>query len=338
MIARLVLLAALAASAQTAGPTVTMLKERFVSSVEDADRAATLDLLAKTAPNSGQDVAALFDLFSRDATPAVRQAAMNSLALIPRDSPQLEPIFVNYLNQPEPEAQLFGVNGAFRLRARSALPQIWAIAKRRFTSPTASATAVLSERNAWWTQYEALSVLAQWEGKKTLSLLRSKADESPAVAGLLGRFFWSQTLPELGMWSRSDDAVARQKASEAARAPIPPADARATRDAMLALLKDPLNDEELRHQLALKIGACSDDAEAEALVAEHDRAADERARLLWAAAAFASRSDKVVPLLVRYARQSPDELSRRAALAQLADMLGPDEAKALLEDGKKPDK
>ncbi|MEK7384776.1 MAG: hypothetical protein AAB262_16035, partial [Elusimicrobiota bacterium] len=108
----------------------------------------------------------------------------------------------------------------------------------------------------------------------------------------------------------------------------------ATRDAMLGLLRDPKVDEDLRHQLALKIGLSSDDAEAEVLVTEHDKASDTLTRLLWASAAFASRSQKVIPLLARYARQSEDERWRLASKAQLLDMVGEAQTKTLLEDAK----
>lgn len=334
MIHALVLSAAFAA-AQTASPTAAMLKERFVSSLEDADKTTALGQLAKTAPASAQDVAALFDLFSRDPNAGVRQAIMNSLALIQPGSPQLEPLFINYLKQPEPEAQLFGVNGAFRLRAREALPLVREIASRRFKSAGVNDTAVLTERNAWWAQYEALSALAQWEGEKALPLLRKKADESPEVGRLLGRFFWKQTLPDLKKWMESKEPPSQRKALAAAAASIEPADARATREAMLALMRDPKVDDELRHQLALKVGLSSTDSEAEVLVTEHDKAADARFKLLWAAAAFASRSRTVVPLLVRYVKESTDEQWRRSARIQLVDMLGEDAAKSLLGDAKK---
>ena len=337
MIVQYALLASLAA-AQTAGPSVAMLQERFVSAVETADKTTALEALAKTPPISGKDVSALFDLFSREQDVSVRRAVMDPLALIAPDSPQLEPIFINYLKQPEPETQLFGINGAFRLRSRQALPLIRAIAKRRFVAARASDVSVLSERNAWWTQYEALSALAQWEPEKSLSLLRKKSDESPEVAHLLGRFFWKKTLPDLKKWFQSQDPDMRQKALIAAKAPIEPADARATREAMLEVVRDPAVDGELRHQLALKVGACSDDVEAEALLREHDKAPDDQNRLLWASAAFASRSRKAVPLLVRYALDSKDELWRRAAKAQLLDMVGAEMTQALLSPPKSPEK
>ena len=335
MFESLVLIASMAA-AQTASPTTAMLKERFVSSLVPEEKTTALQQLAKTPPVSGQDVAALFDLFSQDSNTQVRRSIMDSLALIQRGSPQLEPLFINYLKQPEPEAQLFGINGAFRLRSRQALPLVEKIAKRRFSAADANSVAVLSQRNAWWAQYEALSVLAQWQGEKAFPLLNKKADESPEVGRLLGRFFWRRVLPELKKWTASKDPAMQRKALAAAAASIEPSDARATRDTMLTLLRDPEADEDLRHQLALKVGLISDDAEAEILVAEHDKASDTQTRLLWATAAFASRSEKAVPLLVRYARESEDERWRVSAKTQLIDMMGEAKAEALLSVAKKP--
>src|SRR5471032_1250790 len=132
-------------------------------------------------------------MFSRYSDPELRKKVMDSLALIDPSSPQLEPLFISYLNQPEPETQLFGINGAFHLRSRQGLPLVRKIAERKFEAADASSISLLSQRNAWWAQFEALSVLCQWEGEKVLPLLRAKADESYAVGRLLGRFFWRQT-------------------------------------------------------------------------------------------------------------------------------------------------
>lgn len=313
----------LAANASAAG--VSMIKESYQESTKPAERAALLTALAGATPRSAQDVSALFDLFSRFADAKVRAAVMESLSRIPRDSPALEPLFLNYLKQPEAEAQIFGINGAFRLRTPSALPLIRAIAEKKFKAADASDTMVLSERNAWWTQYEALSALAQWEGEKALPLIRKKAEESPAVARLLGRFFWVQTLPELKAWSSSPESAPRDRARHAYTAPIEPQAARASRAAMLDLLRDKTAERGLRHALALKLGGTSTDEEAAALVAEHDAETDKDERLYWAAAAFASRSPRVTDLLARYAREG-DERQREGARLQLEDMLGPEKA------------
>lgn len=328
-------LPARAADAPAPAPSVALLKDRFIEAEGAKERTVILNQLAKTTPVSGQDVANLFDLFSRFTDDFTRQSVMESLGRLQTGNPQLEPMFLNYLRQPEPEAQLFGVNGAFRLRARSALPMIRAIAERKFGAANAAENNVMSERNAWWTQYEALSVLAQWEPEKSRSLVEAKGKESAKVGALLGRYYWKETLPQLKAWSSSGDLIASERAALAAAAPIELAVARATRPQMLAIFRDPKTDPEIRHLLALKIGTSSNDEEAHALVVEHDAAVTAPERLLWAVAVFSTRSPKIIPVLVRYARQTEDENMRKGATSQLEDMVGAAEAQKLIEPEKK---
>lgn len=327
-----------AAAAPVGSLSVTLLKDRFIEAVEAPEKARALEQLALTAPTTSQDVAALFDMFTRFPNTEVRATVMRSLALLKPGRPDLEGQFIAYLKQPETESQLFGINGAFRLRARSALPLVRAIASRRFAAASVDEGAALSERNAWWTQYEALTALAQWEGEKALPLLRSRAEESPAVGRILGTYFWKQTLPSLRAWSESADPKIRERATRAAAAQIEPLDARATRDEMMKIFLDKKADPELRHQLGLKIGLSSTDAEAAELVRRHDAETDESERLYWASAAALTRSPKVVPLLVRYAAKSPDEVMRKGATAQLIDMLGEDQTQRLIDAENAPTK
>jgi hypothetical protein len=353
MIARLALIAAALAAAQapapqapapqvpaanagpsTPPPSVSELTQQLIAATDDAGRTKAAELLKRTAPVSAQDVGALFDLFSRFPNPDLRAIVMSSLARIPPDSPQLEPIFVTYLKESEPSAQLFGINGAFRLRSRAALPLIHKIAERRLASANPSAITVLKDRLEWNTQYEALSALAQWEGEKILPLLRQKSDESPDDAYLLGLFFWRQTLPDLPKWIQSKDPRSQQKALAAASAKIEPADARATREPMLAMLRDAALDSELRHRLALKVGLSSTDDEIDALIREHDAARDDATRAVWATAVFVSRSPRAVPLLARYARESPTESFRNGARAELVELVGEDKTRELLGESK----
>ncbi len=333
MIIALALLSAGLASAQVGAPTVATLKENFLAATTDADRAANLDELAKTPPTSAQDVSALFDLFYRFPNKDLRRKVMESLAMIPPDSPQLEPLFLSYMSQPEPAAQIFGINGAFRLHAPKALPILRKIAERKFSSEHSNTITVLAQRNAWWVQYEALSALAQWQGPKVYKLVLRKSEESPEVARLLGRYYWTRALPKIRKWATSDDPGTRERAAEAAGAPISRGQARATRDAMLAIVRNPKAARETRHRLALKIGASSTDDEVSALIKEHD-ASPPADRLIWAAAVFASDSANAIPLLVRYAKESPDKIDRDGARRQLQLMVGPEKTAALLGDEK----
>lgn len=313
--------------------TITQLKETFMSALEDAERLDALQRISQTAPRSGQDVSALFDLFSRFSDPELRRGVMDSLALMPQDSPSLEPLFATYLQQPEPEAEIFGINGALRLRARSCLPLIRKIADRKM--PASDVSGVLSERNSWWVQYEALSALAQWEGDQDLPLILSKSKKSPSVARLLGQYFWKQSFDNIRDWASSSSPDDRTRAIKASGAPISPDDARATRDGMLALMRDPKADWEVRHLIALKVGACSSSSEVDNLISEHDGKPEGKERLLWAAAVFASQSEKAIPLLVRYARQTADEAVATGAKQQLVIMVGDKKAAELIDQNPK---
>lgn len=320
--------------APVAAPSVTVLKDRFIEAVNAAERTRILDQIARTAPLSGQDVAHLFDLFSRFTDAYTRDAVMASLARLEPGNPQLEPLFMTYLRQPEPEAQLFGINGAFRLRSRAALPMIRDIAGRKFGASSVTENNMMTERNSWWTQYEALSVLAQWEPDKSYSLVERKGLESAKVGTLLGRYYWKKTLPKLKGWSQSGNLIATERAALAAAAPIALADARATREQMLTLMRDPKADHEIRRHMARKVGVSSTDDEAAALVAEHDAVKNDTERLYWVTATFSTRSPKVIPLLVRYARQTEDDAMAKGATAQLIDMLGETDARKLIQPEK----
>lgn len=337
MIAALLLAAAIPAAAAPAVSTTTVsqLTERFLETTSAANKTALLGQIGKTAPRTGQDVANLLDLFSRYSDSYTRRSIMDSLAKIAPGNPQLEPLFLTYLKQPEPDSQLFGVNGAFRLRSRPALPLIREIAERKMTAKEGSETGMLSERNGWWTQYEALSALAQWEPEKSYALVDAKATESPKVAALLGRYYWKKTLPRLAAWSESGKLGDAERASQAAAAPIEMADARDTRVQMLTLLKDPKADAEIRHQLALKVGLSSTEDEVEELIKLHDAAPNDGEKLYWATAVFITRSRKAVPLLVRYAQKTNEPVQAKGAADQLKDMLGETEAAALLDPEKK---
>lgn len=314
--------------------SVSELKERYVSAVERAEKSAALAAIAATAPASARDATALFDLFIRFPDPAARRAALDSLARSPIHA-SLEPLALAALGAGEPESVFFGAHLAERARTPRALEALRKAASRRLPRSAADST-LASERQAWWARHEALDRLAAWEGAKALPLLRKRAEESPAAAAIIGRRLWADAFPELLSWARSSREERRAAALEAARQPIEPADARATRATMLAALADPALGLDFRHQLALKVGASSDAAEAEELGRRHD-AAPEPERPLWAAALFISRQPAAVPRLARYAALAPDESHRARAREQLESMVGAERAAALVQ-AKKDDK
>jgi hypothetical protein len=325
---KMLLILAVAAFAQTA--SVRQLHVRFVETVDNAAKQKVLDELARTPPVTQYDVEALYDLFMRFQDDSVRSAALASLQLMSPGNIGAEPLVLRCLGDQEADSMLFGLKAALRLRTPAALPLVKKIAERRFKQPTAMDAAVIAERNAWWAQYEALAVLAQWEGEEALPLIRKKSREAAGVARLLGTYFWQQELPEIVAWSRGGSSD-KARAYAAAVAPAPGAALRASREPMMAVVRDVHADGELRHQLALKIGASSAPEEIGALLREYESASDDFTKKLWAAAAFVTRDPQVVPLLTKFSREDPQPLVRLGARFQLRDMLPPSDYRAVLE-------
>jgi len=305
------------------------LHERFVESVEDDSRRAVLEEISRAHPQTQRDIKSLFDLFMRFPQPTVRGAVMASVRRLDPNDVGLEPAFMEYLKLSESEARIFGINGSFRLRSLRALPLIQKIAGQRFSFKSPGEAPVLSDKNIWWTQYEALSALAQWQGALALPLLRSKAAEAPSVAGLMAMYLWKESLPDIIKWAGSRGSA--EKANEALTADVPTPALRATRTEMLAVLRDPRSDRELRHHLALKVGTSSTPEEIDSLLAEQAAAKDPETRLTLSAALFASRSPKTVPWLKKLSAEASDPQTRIGALLQLRLLLTPAEVRPFLE-------
>jgi hypothetical protein len=310
--------------------TLVELHDRFVESIEDASRRAALEEISRTHPQTMGDIKSLFDLFMRFPQPAVRDAVMSSVRLLGPDDSGLDPAFLEYLKLPESETRIFGINGAFRLRSLRALPLIQDIAQRRFTFKNPGEAPVLSDKNVWWTQYEALSALAQWQGAQALPLLRRKAAEAPAVARLMAMYLWKESLPDIIKWAGSSGSEA-ESAHEALTADVPLPALRETRADMLRILRDPRSDRELRHQLAIKVGISSTPEEIDSLLAEEAAVQDPQTRLTLSAALFASRNPKTIPWLKKLSVEDPNPQTRLGSLMQLRLLLPPAEARPLLE-------
>lgn len=326
-----VLLLALAAPSRAAGSqTVLQLRDAFVESVNPDKKKAALAELARLPPDDARDLQALFDLFMRFPEEAVRNAALSSLELANPGNPQFDPLVTRYLRDEDLEGVLFALKAAARLRPPSALALVRDIAEKRFQESDPQSLAIVTERNRWWVQYEALSTLAAWEGEKALPLLLKKCDQAPAAARLLGLHFWRQALPQIERWSRGS-ARNRAKALHALKAPVPHPDLRATRGEMLRHLRDPKAPKDLRHQLALKLGRSSTAEEIAELLREYDALTDKGARLYYQAALFSSLDPQVIPLLRKTALESKDPRARAGAVAQLQGMLPAPEARTLLE-------
>lgn len=323
-----------AASAQMTAPvaqtSVRELRDAFVEAVDTDKKRRALARLAETPPQSLGDVEALYDLFMRFPDETVRSSALDSLNRLTPAAQAAEPLVLRYIAQDEPESELFGIKAAVRLRSTAAVPSIRKIAQRKFAQARADEAARPSDRNAWWAQYEALAALAQLDGANALPLLEKKAKEAPPVARLMAMYLWPQSLPKVASWA-GGGAREQSLAAAALDAPIPLSALRATREKMLALVRDPKAPPELRHQLALRAGTSSTPEEVAALVKEQGAAADPAVKRLLAAAIFASRDPQAAPLLLKYAKEDPQPGVRAGARVQLRDMLSPADYRALVD-------
>lgn len=310
-------------------PSLRPLHESILSEPAGPKRQAALERLTRTAPRGADDLRWLFDLFMRLPDPEVRSAVVGSLDLIDPQSAQLEQGLLQYLRLPEPEARLFGIKGLARLKSAGAARAVRPIAERRMSAATPDELSLANDRNEWWVQVEALDAIAAIDGEKARPLIARQAEKAPRVARVLASRYWEKTLPQLSVWSRKDSRAAQLE--EALKASVPYEDLRRTRAQMLAVVRDPKAQPDLRHQLALKAGLVSKPEEVAELLKEHEASQDETTRKFLAAALFASRDPQTVPFLKVYAAEHPDPRTRMGSLVQLLDMLPPAEAKTLLE-------
>jgi hypothetical protein len=174
-------------------------------------------------------------------------------------------------------------------------------------------------------------VLAQWRPDEALPLLIQKSAEAPAAARLIGTYLWKPGFEQIVKWAKAESSDDRERADRALAAAVPSAALRATRGAMLAVLKDPKAPKELRHQFALKLGLSSTPAEVPGLLKEYEAAADPDLKMMFATAVFATRDNQAIPLLTQFLKENPEATIRAGALVQLKDMVSPKEFAALAE-------
>ncbi|MHB2026349.1 MAG: hypothetical protein ACYCPQ_06880 [Elusimicrobiota bacterium] len=313
------------------GQSVSRLHDAFVESVDRSQQAALLDDIAQTKPSTPRDLSSLFDLFMRYPQTQTRSAALASLGRITPEDDSLGLLLLDYLRQPDPKGRFFAIRGELSLRDPAALALIQKIAEKKFPYKNASDTPFQAERDAWWTQYEALDALAAWEGAKAVPLIEKKAADAPNVARILAGRFWPKFLPLFLAWTKSKRANLRQEARQALAAPrVPIADLQKTRDTMLAAVLDPGQTPHARHELAIKVGLCSDAAQVAALIKKRDASVDPQTKLYLLAAVFASRSPQALPLLIQDAKTNPDPAARHGAFVELKGIMPPADYRALL--------
>ncbi len=330
-------LAAFSAAQMSAPPPgVASLAESFNEAYDPKAKARLLRQLAAAQPVTPRDVQSLYEIFTRYADRGVRDSVLACLDRVDPRNMDLEPIFLGLLQQPDPEAKLLGIRGALTLRSPAALPLVEKLAKKRFAMTDPEQTVFVSKRNAWWNQYEALDALAQWKPKEAEPLLLKRSRQAPRLAAILARRFWKDALPLSRKWL-AGDATDQQRAQEALRADVPSEQLRAARPEMLAIVLDPTAPGELRHQVALKLGLVSTEAEVSSLLKDYRSASDARTKVYLTAALFASRSAQVVPLLLDYAKTDPSPLRRAGARVELKELMAPADYRAVVEWAAKND-
>ena len=310
------------ARADDSARPVVNLASTFISLINPEEKLAVLERLERTAPESGDDMRALLNLYSR--FPEARTAAERSLLLLPPPARQFGPYFTALIENDDPFLRMFGLSGAFHLRFEPALPAIRKIAGAPFAHPRPTLDLLPVQVNAWQGQYAALRVLALWEGKSALPLLLKKAGEAPPVAALVAEHFWEESFDRLVSWSKSAGKKEAEMASIAWAADVPAEALRKTWPKLRLLVLDRSMPMELRHRAALKLGPASGDMEVVDLLKEREaRRKDEQTRLLLDAALFASRNPRAVPLLEEYVKTAPSPVGRAGALVQLKDLAEP---------------
>ncbi len=323
------LLQARAQSTPTANESLWQLHDDFVSSTDRADQIRILSEISKMKPQSSRDLDDLFDLFARYPQSETRAAAVASINRIGPDDYAFAPLLRDYLSQPDPKTQFFAILAELRLRDPKALPLIEQLAGQKFALKSAGNTPFSGQRDAWWTQYEALDALAAWKGESAFKLVKKQALAAPDVARILAARFWPKALPLFTDWANSDRRNRRNAAHQGLSADVPVANLRPTRAAMLKLVLDSGEPADVRHFLAIKVGLCSDDAQVADLIQRRQKTADAQTKLYLLGAIFASRSPKAVPLLENDLKTNPDPAARRGALIELKEIASPADFRTL---------
>lgn len=319
----LLLTGSAAAQTQMTWPAAGVLElhDRFIESTDANQKAKLLAELSRTPAANTRDVQALFDIFMRFDSVGARDAALSSLELISFQNPDLDDLLLHYMQQPESEAKIFAIKGAARVRDAKALPLIEKLANKKFPFRSVDEAVLMTEKNDWWVQYAAIEALAKWRGEAAMPMLIKKSEEVPDVARIMGLYLWKQSLPYFIKWTGAKAQSDQDRGRAGLSAPASHADLRATREQMLALLRDPASPKELRHQLAIKLGLTSTPEETAGLLKEYAGLKDPEDQLMFRACLFATHDRQIVPLLTKTSREDENPLNRAGALIELKDML-----------------
>jgi hypothetical protein len=309
--------------------SISSLRLLFQESYKPEEKVKILEAIAARRARTGADLRALMSLFMTTdrSAQAASETSVRRLEK-PQDS-AFAPFFLALLEEEDPRLRMFSLIGIDRLRPEEALPVLHTVAKQKFEIPKPSLRTAPRPANEWTFHYEALGLLASWEGEKVLPLLHKRAEEAPTVAELASNYLWAENLPQLLKWSKAKRGDDRLRADAAWGADAPVESLRKTKAELWKTVENRRFDEQIRRHAARKLGFAADDADVDRLLKRRETSS-KRERLLWETAIFASRNEKAVPLLRTYALEHENSDSRAAALSQLSGMLSPEEYRKLL--------
>jgi hypothetical protein len=311
-------------------PPIASLCRLFYQAVDKGEKEKILRQIAQTPPASDVDVQYDFDLYMRYPQPGPRTAVMSSLSLLKAPNPDLAPAFIDYLSLKDPQAMIFAIQGAYQIRSKRAFPIIEKIAKSSFKFASPDQTLLPKDKGWWWAHYSALDALALWKGEGAFSLILKKSFEAPSVARILASHFWPKTLPLIIKWSKGS-LTKREMSREAASADIPLSELKKAYAPMLVILENNKISNDLRHDIAIKVGISASEEQIKALIKEYQSLSDKDERVMVETALFASRSRQVVPILMHYVKTNPDPIGRANARLEIKDLVGPAEYRDLLD-------
>lgn len=303
--------------------------EAYVQAARQENRTKLLVRLGEVKPRDDKDLRALLNLYSREDA-AMRAQVEACLSNLGPEDVGLSSFFAHALQDEDPVFQIFGLIAAGRLRDPRTLELVRALAEKDFPAPEPSIALAPADAHRWTLQFNAVRLLADWEGEKALPMVLKRSKDVPGAGEIAAMAFWEKALEEFVAWSESNKPADRARAAKAWGAPVPRARLAATKTRLWELALDRRRSVTTRHRAAIKIGVCAEEADVDRFLVERAKA-DGKVRALLDAGLFASRHPKAIPPLLGYAKGSSDPLARAGALFQLRSMMPPADYRALLE-------
>ncbi|TPW19274.1 MAG: hypothetical protein FD126_2852 [Elusimicrobia bacterium] len=305
------------------------LADAYISAARQEDRKTLLIRLGEVKARDDKDLRALLNLYAREDAGVRAQVEACLMRLTPVDI-GLSPFFAVALQDEEPVFQIFGLIGAGRLRDPRTLDLIRGLAEKDFPAPETSISMSPADAYRFTLQFNAVRLLADWEGEKVLPLVLKRSQDVPGAGEIAALAFWEKALEDFVAWSESKKPADRARAAKAWGAPVSRIKLAATKPRLWQLALDPRRSVTTRHRAAIKLGICAEEADVDRFLAERAKA-DGKVRALLDAGLFASRHPKAIPPLVGYAKEASDPLARAGALFQLRSMMPPADYRTLLE-------